>query len=100
MKLAWARLCLGRRRLLSEAPADSTETAAAAFEKDKLAFKKNNGKLDTRLYLAKSDCPDGFSSTLRSSSPSLRFGPRKNGDGRVAFLALEPKYRVDGTSRM
>ena len=36
----------------SEAPADSTETAAAAFEKDKLAFKENNGKLYTRLYSA------------------------------------------------
>ena len=40
------------------APAGSTETAAAAFEKDKLTFKEKNCKLHTRLYLATSDCPD------------------------------------------
>ena len=32
-----------------EAPGDSTETAAAAFEKDKLTFQEKNGKLYTRL---------------------------------------------------
>ena len=33
----------------AEAPADSTETAAAAFEKDNLAFKEKNDKLYTCL---------------------------------------------------
>ena len=46
-----------------EAPADSTETSAAALEKDKHAFREKNGKLHTRLYLATPACPDGFSST-------------------------------------
>ena len=53
---------VSRTEKAPEAPADSTETAAAAFEKNKLTFQEKNGKLYTRLYLATSDCPDGFSS--------------------------------------
>ena len=80
-----------------EAPTDSTETAAAAFEKDKLALKENNGELYIRLYLATSDCPDGFSSAAFQVVQS--FAPiwsEESGDGSGAFLALESKYRVDG----
>ena len=85
----------------SEAPADSTETAAAAFEKDKLAFKEKNGELYKRLYLATSDCPDGFSSTASQVVQSFApIWPEEFGDGRGAFLALESKYRVDGAFRM
>ena len=36
-----------------EAPADSEETAAASFEKDKLAFQEKNAKLSTRLYVGR-----------------------------------------------
>ena len=73
-----------------EAPADSTDTAAAAFEKYKLVIKERNGKLYTRLYLATSDYPDGFSST--ASQVVQSFAPiwlEEFGDGRGAFLALE-----------
>ena len=40
-----------------EAPVDSTETAAAAFERDNPAFKERNGKLYTCL-LYTSDAAD------------------------------------------
>ena len=84
-----------------EAPADSTETAAADFEKNKLAFKEKDGKLYTRLYLATSDCPDGFSSAASQLVQSFApIWPEEFGDGRGAFLALESKYRVDGAFRM
>ena len=84
-----------------EAPADSTDTAAAAFEKYKLVIKERNGKLYTRLYLATSDYPDGFSST--ASQVVQSFAPiwlEEFGDGRGAFLALESKYRVDRAFRI
>ena len=81
-----------------EAPADSAETAAAAFEKDNLAFKEKNGKLSTRLYLATSDCPDGFSSTASQVVQSFApIWPEEFGDGRGAFLAPESKYRELGS---
>ena len=84
-----------------EAPADSTKTAAAAFEKHKLAFKENDGKRYTRLYLATSDCPDGFSSTASQVVQSFaRIWSEEFGDGRGAFLAPESKYRVDGAFRI
>ena len=84
-----------------EAPVDSTETAAAAFERDNPAFKERNGKLYTRLYLATSHCPDGFSSTASQVVQSFApIWPEEFGDGRGAFLALESKYRVDGAFRM
>ena len=73
-----------------EAPADSTDTAAAAFEKYKLVIKERNGKLYTRLYLATSDYPDGFSST--ASQVVQSFAPiwlEEFGDGRGALRALE-----------
>ena len=80
-----------------EAPADSTETAAAAFEKDKLSFKEKNGNLYTRLYLATSDCPDEVSNTASQVVQSFAsIWPEEVGDGRGAFLALESKWRVDG----
>ena len=40
---------MSRTEKSPDARADSTETAAAAFEKDKLTFKEKNGKLYTRL---------------------------------------------------
>ena len=100
MKLAWAKVISGTEKV-PEAPADSTETAATAFEKDELAFKEKNGKLYTRLCLAMSDCPDGFPSTASQVIQSFApIWPDEFGDGRVAFLALESKYRVDGAFRM
>ena len=92
---------VSRTEKAPEAPADSTETAAAAFEKDKLAFKEKNGKLYTRQYLVTSDCPDGFSSTASQVVQSFApIWPEEFGDGRGAFLALESKYNVDGAFRM
>ena len=35
----------------SEAPADSTETSAAALEKDKHAFREKNGKLLSLIHI-------------------------------------------------
>ena len=83
-----------------EAPADSAETVAAAFEKDNLAFKEKNSKLYARLYLATPDCPDGFSSAASQVQSFAPIWPEEFDDGRGAFLALESKYRVDGTFRM
>ena len=84
-----------------EAPADSTEMASTAFDKDKLAFKDKNGKLYTRLYLATSDCPDGFSSNASQVVKSFApIWPEEVGDGRGAFLPMESKHRVDGAFRM
>ena len=84
-----------------EAPADRTETAAAALEKDKFAVKEKNGKLYTQLYLATSDCPDGLSRTASQVVQSFApIRPEEFGDGRNAFLTLESKYRVDGAFRM
>ena len=92
---------ISRTEKAPEAPANSAETVVAAFEKDKLAFKEKNGKLYTRLHLATSDCPDGFSIT--ASQVVQSFAPiwtEEFGDGHGAFLALESKYRVDGAFRM
>ena len=75
--------------------------ASTAFDKDKLAFKDKNGKLYTRLYLATSDCPDGFSSNASQVVKSFApIWPEEVGDGRGAFLPMESKHRVDGAFRM
>ena len=93
-----------------------TETAFAALADDTtgdvaaqeaaalaaaLAFKEKNGKLYTRLLLATSDCPEGYSSA--ASQAVQCFAPIRtveSGDGRGAFLALKAKCRVDGAYRM
>ena len=64
-------------------------------------FKEKNGKLCTRMLLATSDCEEGYSSVaslvVQAYAP---IGTEEFGDGRKAVLALEAKYRVDGTFRM
>ena len=70
-----------------EAPADSTETAAAAFEKDKLAFKEKNGSsihgCNWRRRTARMDVQV---LCVRSSSSSLRFGLRNSATDVVLSL--------------
>ena len=62
-----------------EAPTDNTETAAAAFEKDKLAFKEKNAKLYTGcIWRRRTARMDFRALRLRSSCPSLRFGLRNS----------------------
>ena len=64
-------------------------------------FKEKNGKLYSRILLATSDCAEGYSSVasqvVQTFSP---IGTEKFGDGRIAILALEAKFRVDGVFRM
>jgi len=80
---------------------DADAAATATYQKNLQKFSEKNGKLYTRLLLATSDCPEGYSSP--ASQVVQSFGPvgdEEFGDGRGAFVALEQKYRVDGTSRM
>ena len=51
-----------------EAPADSTETAAADFEKNKLAFKEKDGKLYTCLLYTSPSPRDKRQSRMPSSA--------------------------------
>jgi len=81
--------------------AGATETQIAEHEKTALKFKEKNGKVYTRLLLATSDGPDGYSSP--ASQVVQQHGPvgdEEYGDGRGAFVALQQKYRVEGVFRM
>ncbi|CAB1099484.1 unnamed protein product [Ectocarpus sp. CCAP 1310/34] len=80
---------------------DADAATTATYERKLQKFQEKNGKLYTRLLLATSDCPEGYSSP--ASQVVQSFGPvgdEEFGDGRSAFVALEQKYRVDGTFRM
>ena len=84
-----------------EAPRESSPEAARQFAKEKQDFVEKNGKLYTRLLLATSAGSDGFASA--ASLVVQTFGPigtAEFGDGRKAFLALEQKYRLEGSHRM
>ena len=80
---------------------DATSAATTAYRKALHKFKEKNGKVFTRLLLATSDCPEGYSSpasqVVQSHGP---IGGEKLGDGRGAFAALEAKYRFEGVHRM
>ena len=53
------------------------------------------------MLLAAADCRDGYASVaaqvVQADAPA---GTAEFGDGRVAMMALETKYRLDGESRM
>ncbi|CAB1113561.1 unnamed protein product [Ectocarpus sp. CCAP 1310/34] len=70
-------------------PAGAIDTQIAGHEKIALKFKENNGKVYTRLPLATSDGPDGYSSP--ASQVVQQHGPvgdEEYGDGRgVAAVA-------------
>ena len=80
---------------------DASSAATTAYRKALHKFKEKNGKVFTRLLLATSDCPEGYSSpasqVVQSHGP---IGAEKLGDGRGAFAALEAKYRFEGVHRM
>ena len=81
--------------------ADGTPVNVAAQEAAAFAFKEHNGKLYTRLLLATSDCPEGYSSAASQVVQSVaQIGTEEFGDGRGAFLALETKYCVYVDHRM
>ncbi|CAB1110564.1 unnamed protein product [Ectocarpus sp. CCAP 1310/34] len=98
----------GLHKILSGAetapnPLEEGATSAAAFAHERaiLNFQEKNGKLYTRLLLATSDGPDGYSSP--ASQVVQQYGPvgdEEYGDGRAAFVALDKKYRVEGVFSM
>lgn len=87
------------------APDEPEESAAAAavttYQQRLAQFKEKNGKLYTRLLLATTDSPQGYSSpasqVVQSYAP---IGDEEFGDGRAAFVALQAKYRIEGAFRM
>ena len=89
---------------IEKAPEVRTETSVnerAAEQAALPAFEEKNGRLFTRLQLAIYDCAQGFMSSAAQVVQS--FGlihPKKFGDGRGAFHALEYKYRREGIYRM
>ena len=77
------------------------EVELTAHRKTLLKFHEKNGKLYTRLLMATSDGPEGYSSpasqVVQQYAP---LGTEEFGNGRGAFVALEQKHRVEGVFRM
>ena len=96
-----SRIMSGAETAPETPQAGAGEEELTAHRKTLLKFHERNGKLYTRLLMATSDGPEGYSSpasqVVQQYAP---LGTEEFGNGRGAFVALEQKYRVDGVFRM